>query len=82
AFTERFNQIYQGLQSKLPVGANLEKQTYQIIELTLMKQTFLLSYLDAFLYSTLFILIAFPLILLTRRNKIQSKETLLAAEEV
>jgi len=82
AFTERFNQIYQGLQSKLPVGANLGKQTYQIIELTLMKQTFLLSYLDAFLYSTLFILIAFPLILLTRRNKIQSKETLLAAEEV
>ena len=82
AFTERFNQIYQGLQSKLPVGANLEKQTYQIIELTVMKQTYLLSYLDAFLYSTLFILIAFPLILLTRRNKIQSKETLLAAEEV
>ena len=82
AFTERFNQIYQGLQSKLPIGANLEKQTYQIIELTVMKQTYLLSYLDAFLYSTLFILIAFPLILLSKRNKIQSKETLLAAEEV
>jgi DHA2 family multidrug resistance protein len=81
-FTERFNQIYQGLQSKLPIGANLEKQTYQIIELTVMKQTYLLSYLDAFLYATIFILIAFPLILLTRRNKVQSKEALIAAEEV
>jgi DHA2 family multidrug resistance protein len=81
-FTERFNQIYQGLQSKLPLAANLEKQTYHIIELSVMKQTYLLSYLDAFLYSTLFIVIAFPLILLTRKNKTLKKDTLLAAEEV
>ncbi|MEI7727275.1 MAG: DHA2 family efflux MFS transporter permease subunit, partial [Bacteroidota bacterium] len=46
-FTERFNQIYQGLQSKLPVAANLTKQTYQVIELSVMKQTYMLSYLDA-----------------------------------
>ncbi len=81
-FSERYNQIYQGLQSKLPLAADLQKQTYQIIELTVLKQTYLLSYLDAFLYATLFILFAFPLILLTRRKKITSKETLLAAEEV
>jgi len=79
---ERFNQIYQGLQSKLPVIANLQQQTYQIIELSVMKQTFLLSYLDAFLYSTLFILISFPLILFTRRSRIKNKEVLVAAEEV
>jgi DHA2 family multidrug resistance protein len=81
-FTERYNQIYQGLQSKLPVTANLQQQTYQIIELTVMKQTYLLSYLDAFLYATLFILFAFPLLLFTRRSRLKSKEVLMAAEEV
>ncbi|MEI6575341.1 MAG: DHA2 family efflux MFS transporter permease subunit [Bacteroidota bacterium] len=80
-FAERYNQIYQGLQSKLPITANLQKQTYQIIELTVMKQTYLLSYLDAFLYSTLFILVAFPLIFLTHKRKMK-KEIAEFAEEV
>ena len=79
---ERYNQVYQGLQSKLPVAANLQHQTYQVIEITVMKQAFLLSYLDAFLYSTLFILFAFPLIFLTRRSRIKNKRMLMAAEEV
>jgi hypothetical protein len=47
-----------------------------------MKQTYLLSYLDAFLYATLFILFAFPLLLFTRRSRLKSKEVLMAAEEV
>ena len=81
-FNERYNQIYQGLQSKLPVVANLQHQTYQIIDQTVMRQSYLLSYLDAFLYTTLFILIAFPLIFLTRRNRIKNKSVLRAAEEV
>ena len=81
-FNERFNQIYLGLQSKLPVIANLKQQTYQIIELTVMKQSFLLSYLDAFLYATLFILFAFPLLLLTRSSRIKNSKTLMAAQEV
>lgn len=81
-FTERYNQIYQGLQSKLPIAANLQNQTYQVIELTVMKQSFLLSYLDAFLFATLFILFAFPLILLARKNRKLNKLTMLAAEEV
>ena len=81
-FNERFNQIYQGLQSKLPVVANLKQQTYQIIELTVMKQSFLMSYLDAFLYATLFILFAFPLLLLTRSSRIKNSKTLMAAQEV
>ncbi len=69
-FTERYNQIYQGLQAKLPVAANLQQQTYKLIELSVMKQTYMLSYLDAFLYATLFILIAFPLIFFTRNRRI------------
>ncbi|TRZ70181.1 MAG: DHA2 family efflux MFS transporter permease subunit, partial [Bacteroidetes bacterium] len=53
-FTERYNQIYQSLQAKLPLAANLQQQTYKVIELSVMKQSFMLSYLDAFLYATLF----------------------------
>ena len=73
-FTERFNQVYQGLQSKLPVAANLQQQTYKVIELTVMKQAFMLSYLDAFLYATLFILIAFPLIFITKNRRIGGEQ--------
>ena len=73
-FTERFNQVYQGLQSKLPVAANLQQQTYKVIELTVMKQAFMLSYLDAFLYATLFILIAFPLIFITKNRRIGGQQ--------
>ncbi len=79
-FTERYNQIFQGLQSKLPVGANLQQQTYQMIEFSVMKQTFMLSYLDAFLYATLFILIAFPLIFLTRNRRIGGEQAEMAGE--
>ena len=79
-FTERYNQIYQGLQSKLPVAANLQQQTYQVIELSVMKQTYMLSYLDAFLYATLFILIAFPLIFFTRNRRIGSEQVAAAGE--
>ena len=78
-FTERYNQIYQGLQAKLPVAANLQRQAYQLIELSVMKQTFMLSYLDAFLYSTLFILVAFPLIFITRSRRI-SEDVKMAGE--
>lgn len=79
-FTERFNQIYQGLQAKLPVTANLQQQTYQVIELSVMKQTYMLSYLDAFLYATLFILIAFPLIFFTRNRRIGHEKVIVAGE--
>jgi MFS transporter, DHA2 family, multidrug resistance protein len=81
-FAERYTQIYQGLQAKLPVAANLPQQTYQIMELTMMKQVYLRSYLDAFIYVTIFIMIAFPLIFLAKSAPKASKETLHAAEEV
>ena len=79
-FSERYNQLYQGLQAKLPVAANVQQQTYQVIQLTVMKQTFMLSYLDAFLYATLFILIAFPLIFMTHNKRIGGEEIKMAEE--
>jgi len=79
-FTERYNQISQSLQAKLPFAANIQQQTYKVIELSVMKQTFMLSYLDAFLYATLFILIAFPLIFVTKNRKIGGDQASAAAE--
>jgi len=79
-FTERYNAILQGLQSKVAVGANAQQQVYKVIDLMVMKQAFLLSYLDAFLYATLFIVLSFPLIFLIRRKK-QTAEAMKMADE-
>jgi DHA2 family multidrug resistance protein len=79
-FTERYNAILQGIQSKVAVGANAQQQAYKVIDLMVMKQAFLLSYLDAFLYATLIIAIAFPLIFLIRRKK-RSTEAMKMANE-
>jgi DHA2 family multidrug resistance protein len=79
-FAERYSQVSQALQAKLPVTANISQQAYQVIELTIMKQTYMLSYLDAFLYATLFILIAFPLIFLTRRKRASAQDLAMAQE--
>ncbi len=79
-FAERYNQVFQGLQSRLPAGTNLQQQTYQVIEITVMKQTFMLSYLDAFLFATIFILISFPLIFIARNRKIGGDQMSAAGE--
>ncbi len=65
----RSNIILQGLKAKLPVTANVQQQLTKILDLTVMKQSYLLTYLDAFLFSALCILIVFPLLMLTRRKK-------------
>ena len=79
-FTEQYNAILQGIQSKVVVAANAPQQVYKVMDLLVMKQAFLLSYLDGFLYSTLFIIISFPLIFLIRRKK-QTKLALKMIEE-
>ena len=45
-----------------------------------MKQSFMLSYLDAFLYATLFIMVAFPLIFITKNRRIGGEHASAAAE--
>jgi DHA2 family multidrug resistance protein len=69
---ERTNILMQGLQSKLPSTANVQQQVNQILDLTVMKQAYLLSYLDAFLFSSVCVLIAFPLLFFTRKRKTQA----------
>ena len=71
---ERSSVIMQGLQSKLAVTGNIQQQVNQILDLTVMKQAYLLTYIDAFLFSAICILVVFPLILLTSSKKITADE--------
>lgn len=71
---ERTAIITQGIQSKLTVTGNIQQQVNQILELTVMKQSYLLTYLDAFLFSAICILVVFPLLFFTRSKKISANE--------
>lgn len=80
AFSERNSAFIHNFQSHLAVTANAQQQSYHIISLTIMKQSYLLSYLDAFLFSALMILIVFPLIYFTRKKKMSPEAAKLANE--
>lgn len=73
---ERSSLLMQGLQAKLPVTANVQKQVNQILDLTVMKQSYLLSYLDAFMFSAVCILVVFPLLFFTRKRKTSVQDSL------
>jgi DHA2 family multidrug resistance protein len=79
---ERMSLLTQGLQSKLPVTADVQHQVMQILDLTVMKQAYLLSYLDAFLYSSMMILVVFPLLLFTHKRKGQTKNSAVSVEKI
>lgn len=71
---ERTALITQALQSKLAVTGNIPQQVNQILNLTIMKQAYLVTYLDAFLFSATCILVVFPLLFFTRSKKISAKD--------
>ncbi len=79
---ERSSILMQGLQAKLPVTANVQNQVLQILDLTVMKHAYLLSYLDAFLYSASMILVVFPLLFFTRKKKRAGAMPAALAEEI
>jgi DHA2 family multidrug resistance protein len=69
ALRERFNQIVAGLMSR---GSNLieaQRQAYAAIEGAVTRQTFLLTYMDAFRVVGIFFLFCIPLLLLFRRRR-------------
>lgn len=67
-YSERNSMIVQNLQAHLAVTSNVQQQSYHLIDLAVMKQSYFLSYLDAFMFCILFILIAFPLIFIARKK--------------
>jgi DHA2 family multidrug resistance protein len=71
---ERTAVMMQGIQSKLVVTGNIQEQINRILDLAVIKQAYLATYLDAFMFSAICVLIAFPLILFTGSGKGTSKE--------
>ena len=79
-FIERNLALLQGVGSKLAVTANAQQQAYQIMDLTVSKQAYLLTYADAFLFSTMAVLAVFPMIFGLRNKKLTAEEMKIASE--
>ncbi len=79
-FVERNAGMVQTLASKLSVGADAQQQVYQLMDFNLTKQAYLLTYMDAFLLSTIAVLAVFPLIAALRNNKLTKEAQQAAAE--
>jgi DHA2 family multidrug resistance protein len=79
-FDERYNAMLQGVSSKLAVTSNASKQVYSLMEFTINQQTYLLTYLDAFRFSMLFIALSFPIIFFLKTKKIDAATAKAVAE--
>jgi DHA2 family multidrug resistance protein len=79
-FMERNNALIQGIGSKLAVTANAQQQAYQLMDLTITKQAYLLTYMDGFLFATIAVLAVFPLIAGLRNKKLTAEEMKIASE--
>ncbi len=79
-FIERNTSLMQGIGSKLAVTANAQQQAYQVLDLTISRQAYLLSYADAFLFSTVAVLAVFPMIFALRNKKLSAEEIKTASE--
>ena len=69
-FVARNNALVNGIGSKLAVVANAQQTAYKLLDYTIDKQAYLLTYLDGFLFSVLFILAVFPLIPFLKNKKL------------
>lgn len=76
----RNNALLNGLGSKLAVTGNAQQQAYKIMDLTIDKQAYMLTYLDGFLFSVLFIIAVFPLIPFLSGKKLDAATQKKAAE--
>jgi DHA2 family multidrug resistance protein len=79
-FIERNSLLVQGIGSKVAVAANAQQQAYQLIDLTVSRQAYLLTYADAFLFSTVAVLAVFPIIFGLRNKKLTAEEMKVASE--
>lgn len=83
AFVERMNQSTHGIIARSGVGIEEATQkAYGILEFTLNKQAYMLSYLDTFRLISIFFALVFPLLFFIPRNKKSNpKDVAKAAEE-
>lgn len=64
AFTDRYNQLNSGFLAKGFSMMDAQQAAYKVIELAVVKQTYLLSYLDGFYFVGIFFLFCIPLLFL------------------
>ncbi|MBK7431766.1 MAG: DHA2 family efflux MFS transporter permease subunit [Bacteroidetes bacterium] len=69
AFNERFQAYYHNFLSKGFDPAKAEQLTYKAIDLTVVKQTYLMTYMDAFWFIGVFFITCIPLLYLQRFNR-------------
>jgi DHA2 family multidrug resistance protein len=69
AVQQRLQAITRGLQAKGSPPLEAQRQAYAALEGTVAKQTFLLTYMDAFRVVGIFFLMCIPLLLLFKRRK-------------
>ena len=69
AVRERINQVIQGLLAKGSTLVQAQQQAYGAIEGMVVRQTFLLTYMDAFRVVGIFFLFCIPLLLLFKRRR-------------
>jgi MFS transporter, DHA2 family, multidrug resistance protein len=79
-FVARNNALVNGVGSKLAVSANAQQTAYKLMDYTIDKQAYLLTYLDGFLFSVLFILAVFPLIPFLKGKKLDAATQKAVAE--
>jgi len=68
-FSERNALFMHSIKSKLTVTANLQQQCYQLVGQIIDRQSYLLSYIDTFLFVSCVILVAFPVLALVSDKK-------------
>jgi DHA2 family multidrug resistance protein len=66
---ERLKQLTQYLSSGSGDVNKAQQQAYKILDLSVMKQSFILTYMDTFLYLGIFFLCCLPLVFLIRKTK-------------
>jgi DHA2 family multidrug resistance protein len=78
-FVARNNALL-GVGSKLAVSANAQQTAYKLLDLAVDRQAYLLTYLDGFLFSVLFIVAVFPLIPFLKTKKLDAATQKAVAE--
>jgi DHA2 family multidrug resistance protein len=79
-FTERISKLTQYFLSKGGSTFDAQKKAIAVINSGVDRQSFLLSYLDAYLFTGLLFLVAMPLLLLVIKRKKQSRPIVLVSD--
>ncbi|HWB63398.1 MAG TPA: MDR family MFS transporter [Chitinophagales bacterium] len=80
AFIQRNSALVAGMASKSVVAATAQQQAYQLLDLTVTKQAYLLTYLDGILFSVILMLGVFPIIPFLRATKLSAEAQKAASE--